>query len=104
MIIQQLFVFGVLGVYDAIKTFVDKLFRVPIAMLDLAKEKIVGVGQVMRQGLDFSSYMSFLWDLPREWQLVVSNLLIVVVLLASLMLFRLLLRLYYTVKSGVQWW
>lgn len=101
---MDLWIFGVLGVYDAIKTFVDKLFRVPMSLLELASDKLVGFGQVMRQGLNFSSYMSFLWDLPREWQMVVSSLLIVVSLLVSLMLFRVLFRLYFTVKSGVKWW
>lgn len=100
----NIWIYGVLGVYDAIKTFVDKLLRVPNALLDLASDKLVGIGQVVRQGLNFSSYMSFLWDLPREWQLVVSSLLIVVCLLVSLMLFRVLFRLYFTVKQGVQWW
>lgn len=93
-----------MGVFDAIKTFVDKIFRVPMSFLDLAREKLQSAGVITRQGLDFSSYMSILRDLPFAWQLVISNLLLVVVLLASLIMFRVLMRLYFAVKAGVQWW
>ncbi|MFJ8462261.1 hypothetical protein ACIQ57_24625 [Lysinibacillus xylanilyticus] len=93
-----------MGVFEAIKTFVDKIFRVPMSFLDLAREKLQSAGVITRQGLDFSSYMSIFRDLPHSWQLVLSNLLLVTVLLASLVLFKTLMRLYFTVKSGVQWW
>lgn len=93
-----------MNVFDAIKTFVDKIFRVPMSFLDLAREKLQSAGVITRQGLDFSSYMSIFRDLPSAWQLVISNLLLVTVLLASLVLFKTLMRLYFTVKSGVQWW
>lgn len=93
-----------MNVFDAIKTFVDKIFKVPITFLDLAREKIVWRGGVMRQGLDFSSYVSIFNDLPMSWQAVVGSLLIAVVLLGSLVMFRALMRLYFTVKSGVKWW
>jgi len=93
-----------MGVFEAIKTFVDKIFRVPMSFLDLAREKLQSAGVITRQGLDFSSYMSIFRDLPYSWQLVLSNLLLVTVLLASLVLFKTLMRLYFTVKSGVQWW
>lgn len=93
-----------MDVFTAIKTFVDKVFRVPIAFLDLAREKLQGAGVITRQGLDFSSYMSVFRDLPFAWQLALSNFLIVVVLLSALIMFRALMRLYYTVKDGVKWW
>jgi len=92
------------GVFDAIKTFVDKIFRVPMSFLDLAREKLQSANVITRQGLDFSSYMSIFRDLPSSWQLVLSSLLLVTVLLASLVMFRVLMRLYYSVKAGVQWW
>lgn len=93
-----------MNVFDAIKTFVDKIFRVPMSFLDLAREKLQSAGVITRQGLDFSSYMSLFRDLPSSWQLVLSSLLIVVVLLASLVMFRVLMRLYFAVKAGVKWW
>lgn len=93
-----------MGVFEAIKTFVDKIFRVPMSFLDLAREKLQSAGVITRQGLDFSSYMSIFRDLPSSWQLVLSSLLLVVVLLGSLIMFRVLMRLYFAVKSGVQWW
>nr|AAP86244.1 LP1G.11 [Lysinibacillus sphaericus] len=93
-----------MNVFDAIKTFVDKIFRVPISFLDLAREKLQSAGLITRQGLNFSSYMSIFRDLPSSWQLVLSSLLLMTVLLASLVMFRVLMRLYFTVKSGVQWW
>lgn len=93
-----------MGVFDAIKTFVDKIFKVPISFLDLAREKLQSAGVITRQGLDVGSYLSIFRDLPTSWQLVLSNLLLVVVLLASLIMFRALMRLYYSVKAGVKWW
>lgn len=93
-----------MGVFGAIKTFVDKIFKVPISFLDLAREKLQNLNAVTRQGLDFSSYMSIFRDLPHAWQLVLSSLLVWVVLLASLVMFRVLMRLYFSVKAGVKWW
>jgi len=93
-----------MGVFDAIKTFIDKIFRVPMSFLDLAREKLQSAGVITRQGLDFSSYMSLFRDLPHSWQMVISSLLLVTVLLASLVMFRVLMRLYFAVKAGVQWW
>ena len=93
-----------INVFDAIKTFVDKIFKVPMSFLDLAREKLQSAGVITRQGLDVSSYMSIFRDLPSSWQLVLSNLFLVVVLLASLVMFRVLMRLYFAVKAGVKWW
>jgi len=93
-----------MGVFEAIKTFVDKIFRVPISFLDLAREKLQSANLITRQGLDFSSYMSIFRDLPYSWQMAISSLLLVVVLLASLVMFRVLMRLYFSVKAGVKWW
>lgn len=93
-----------MNVFDAIKTFVDKIFRVPMSFLDLAREKLQSASLLTRQGLNFSSYMSIFRDLPSSWQLVLSSLLFTTVLLASLIMFRVLMRLYFTVKSGVKWW
>lgn len=93
-----------MGVFNAIKTFVDKVFSVPIAMLDLAREKLVNAASVTRQGINFNQYMSFFGDLPSYMQLVLKSLLGVTVILATLVMFRALMRLYFAVKGGVKWW
>lgn len=93
-----------MNVFEAIKTFVDKIFRVPISFLDLAREKLQVFGGITRQGMDVSHYLRVFRDLPLAWQYLLTNLLISVVLLASLVMFRVLMRLYFSVKAGVKWW
>lgn len=93
-----------MNVFEAIKSFIDKIFSPPISFLDLAREKLQGVQLVMGQGLNVNEYLSIFGDLPSEWQLVISSLLISMVLLSILLLVKVLLRLYFAVKGGVQWW
>lgn len=59
---------------------------------------------VTAQGLNVGQYLSIFGDLPTEWQLVVSSILLTTVLLGSLLIFRSVMRLYYGVKEGVKWW
>ncbi|WP_325058527.1 hypothetical protein [Lentibacillus cibarius] len=47
-----------MGVYDTIKSFIDKVFQPPISFLELAIEKLQGVNMVTAQGLDLSSYFA----------------------------------------------
>ncbi|TRM08789.1 hypothetical protein FH966_14760 [Lentibacillus cibarius] len=93
-----------MGVYDTIKSFIDKVFQPPISFLELAIEKLQGVNMVTAQGLDLSSYFAVFGDMPTAWQLVVSSILASTVLLGSLLIFRSVMRLYYAVKGGVKWW
>lgn len=93
-----------MNVFEAIKSFVDKIFQPPIAFLDLAIEKMQSVNLITAQGLDLNQYLSIFGDLPSEWQLVITSLLISLVLLSSLLFVKTLLRLYFAVKDGVQWW
>ena len=93
-----------MNVFEAIKTFVDKIFRVPISFLDLAREKLMWMGGIARQGMDVSQYLSIFRDLPLAWQYLLGSFLLSVVLLASLVMFRVLMRLYFSVKAGVKWW
>lgn len=90
---------------DAVKSFIDKIFSVPIAFLDLCIEKLSSVGMITRQGLNINAYLGQVFgDLPREWQLVVSSLLGVLVLLISLIMIRAFMRMYFAAKEGVKWW
>lgn len=93
-----------MNLFEAIKSFVDKIFQPPIAFLDLAIEKVQGVYLVTAQGLDINKYLSVFGDLPSEWQMVITSLLVSMVLLSSLIIVRVLMRMYFTVKSGVKWW
>lgn len=93
-----------MNVYQAIKSFIDKIFSVPISFLDLAIEKLSGTGKVIAQGLNVGSYLSIFGDLPKEWQLVITSLLGSMVLFISLFLVIAIVRMYYAVKEGVKWW
>lgn len=93
-----------MNVYETIKSFIDKIFSVPISFLDLAIEKLGGTGQVIAQGLNVGSYLSIFGDLPREWQLVITSLMGSLVLFISLFLVIVIMRMYYAVKEGVKWW
>ncbi|WP_430483499.1 hypothetical protein [Rossellomorea marisflavi] len=89
---------------EAIRGFIDKIFEPPISFLELASEKLQGVQLVTAQGLDVGKYLSIFGDMPGPWQMVVSSLLISTVLLGSLLIFRSVMRLYYSLKEGVKWW
>lgn len=89
---------------DTLKAFIDKTFAVPIAFLDLAIEKLAGLSLVTAQGLDFNGYLSIFGDLPSEWQLVISSLLISMVLFITLLTIKSLMRVYFAAKEGVKWW
>jgi len=93
-----------MGVYETIKSFIDKIFSVPISFLDLAIEKLGSIGKVMGQGLNVSSYLSIFGDLPKEWQMVVTSIMASMVLFISLFLVIAIIRMYYAVKEGVKWW
>jgi hypothetical protein len=89
---------------DSIRGFIDKIFEPPLSFLNLAIDKLQGVQLVTAQGLDVGKYLSVFGDMPGPWQTVVSSLLISAVLLGSLLIFRSVMRLYYSLKEGVKWW
>lgn len=93
-----------INIFDAIKSFIDKVFAVPISFLDLAIEKLGGFGTIIAQGLNVSSYLSIFGDLPKEWQMVVTSLMASMVLFMSLFLVIALMRMYNAVKTSVKWW
>lgn len=87
-----------------IHNFIDKIFQPPITFLNMAIEKLQDVNLVTAQGLNIGQYFSVFGDLPGPWQLVVSSILISAVLLGSLLIFRSVMRMYYSIKEGVKWW
>lgn len=93
-----------INIYDAIKSFVDKVFAVPISFIDLAIDKMTGNSGIVAQGLDVSSYLSIFGDLPREWQMVLTSIMASMVLFISLFLVIVLMRMYSAIKQKVQWW
>jgi hypothetical protein len=93
-----------LNVKDTIYNFVDGIFNPPISFLNMAIEKLRGIQMVMAQGINVGKYLSIFGDMPTSWQLVISSILISCVLLGTLLMVRSIIRLYYAVKDGVQWW
>lgn len=93
-----------MNIIDTIKSFINKVFSPPIEVLDLAIEKLSEVQMISAQGINIGQYLSVLGDLPTSWQATVSSLLLSVVLLGSLLIFRSLMRMYFSVKEGVKWW
>jgi hypothetical protein len=89
---------------EVFRSFLDKIFQPPITFLDLAIERLQSVNLVVAQGLDIGQYFSVFGDLPTSWQLVVSSILISSVFLGGLLIFRSVMRMYYSVKEGVKWW
>ena len=87
-----------------IKSFLDKIFQPPISFLEMARERLQAVSSTTARGLDVRGYLSVFGDLPSAWQMVISSLLSVTVLLISLIIFRSVMRIYYATKEGVKWW
>lgn len=93
-----------MNIKEKIRGFLDKIFEPPISFLDLAIEKLKAVSTVIAQGLNVGKYLYVFGDLPKPWQLVISSILASAVLLGSLLIFRSLMRMYYSAKEGVKWW
>lgn len=93
-----------MGIKEQIRGFIDKIFNPPITFLDMAIEKLRAVGQITAQGLNVGKYLAIFGDMPNAWQLVISSALMSVVILGSLLIFRSVMRLYYSLKEGVKWW
>lgn len=90
---------------DVVKQFLDKVFSVPIAFLDLIIERLDSISLVVAQGLNVNSYLSYIFgDMPSEWQGVISSLLLSLVLLISLLVIKSLSRMYFATKEGAKWW
>lgn len=93
-----------MNIKDKIIDFVNKIFDPIMSFLDLGIEKLREVQMVTAQGLNVGQYLSVFGDMPTAWQLVISSLLLSTVLLGSLLIFRSVVRLYYSAKEGIKWW
>lgn len=93
-----------MGIKEKIIDFIDKIFNPIFSFLDLGIEKLRDVQLVTAQGLNLGKYLSVFGDMPYAWQLVISSILLSTVLLGSLLIFRSIMRLYYSAKEGVKWW
>ncbi|MGG0718390.1 hypothetical protein ABE096_12470 [Robertmurraya massiliosenegalensis] len=93
-----------MGIKDTIISFINKIFQPPIEVLELAIERLQSIQMINAQGIDIGKYFSVLGDLPSSWQMVVTSLLASVVLLVTLLIFRSVMRMYYSIKDGVKWW
>lgn len=89
---------------DKIKTFLNEIFAPPISFLEMARERLSAISGITGRGLNVKQYLSVFGDLPGSWQMVISSLLSVTVLLISLIIFRSVMRIYYATKEGVKWW
>ena len=89
---------------EKVREFLDNIFGPVISFLDLGIEKLRGVQLVTAQGLNVGKYLSVFGDMPAAWQLVISSILISTVLLGSLLIYRSVMRMYYSAKEGVKWW
>lgn len=93
-----------MSIKETIISFINKIFKPPIDTLNLAIERLKEVQMVSAQGLNIGKYFVIFGDLPPAWQAVVSSLLASVVLLGTLLIFRSVMRMYYSIKEGVKWW
>lgn len=93
-----------MNIKDTIISFIDKIFSPPIEVLNLAIERLRSIQMINSQGINIGKYFSVLGDLPSSWQLVITSLLASVVLLVTLLIFRSIMRMYYSIKDGVRWW
>jgi hypothetical protein len=93
-----------LDIKGVIHGFIDKVFKPPMTFLDMAVEQLREVQFVTAQGIDIGKYFAVFGDLPAAWQLVISSILLSTVMLGSLLIFRSVMRMYYSIKEGVKWW
>jgi hypothetical protein len=59
---------------------------------------------VTAQGINVGKYLSVFGDMPAVWQTLIVSILGSVTLLGGLIIFRSLMRVYYSAKEGVKWW
>lgn len=87
-----------------LRGFIDSIFNPFHSFLDLGIEKLRAISSVTSQGIDVGKYLSIFGDMPAIWQSVIVSLLASATLLGGLIIFRSIMRLYYSAKEGVKWW
>lgn len=89
---------------EKIHSFIDSIFNPIVSFLDLGIQKLQGLNMVASQGLDVGQYLSVFGDMPSVWQKVIVSILASVTLLGGLIIFRSIMRMYFSIKDGVKWW
>lgn len=92
------------GVKEKLRSFIDSIFDPIVSFLDLCIEKLQGINMVTAQGINVGKYLSVFGDMPAVWQTLIVSILGSVTLLGGLIIFRSLMRVYYSAKEGVKWW
>ncbi|MGE6349412.1 hypothetical protein ACQKIY_31240 [Bacillus mycoides] len=93
-----------MGVKEKLHSFVDSIFQPILSFLNLCIEKLQGINLVVATGIDVGRYLSVFGDMPGVWQKVIISILASVTLLGGLLIFRSVMRMYYSIKEGVKWW
>ncbi|NEU27714.1 hypothetical protein G3M74_16690 [Paenibacillus polymyxa] len=87
-----------------LRNAVDSIFAPPLEFLTMARDYLNHVSQVAGHGINLNNYFVFFGYLPASMQAVVNSLLAGIVILGILQIIKVILRLYYAIKGGAQWW
>lgn len=88
----------------ALKNFIDSIFAPPLEFLKLAISYLNQTSLVAGHGINLNNYLGFFGYLPASMQSVINSLLASITLLAILQLVKVIIRMYYAIKDGAQWW
>ncbi len=87
-----------------VRNMIDSIFEPPLAFLRMGIQYLSQVGDVAGRGISLNKYLAFFNYLPSSFQAVVNSLIASVVLLTILLIVKSIIRMYYAVKDGAQWW
>lgn len=87
-----------------VRNMIDSIFSPPIEFLKMAIKYMDQVGTIAGHGISLNKYMGFFGYLPSSFQAVINSLLASIVLLAILLVVKSIVRMYYAIKDGSQWW
>lgn len=88
----------------AIRNFIDSIFAPPISFLQMCLDYLNSIALIAGHGINLNNYFGVFAYLPTAFQSVINSLLASIIFLAILQLVKAILRMYFTVKSGVKWW
>lgn len=89
---------------QALKNFIDSIFSPPLSFLEMARDYLNQVSVVAGHGINLNNYFGFFSYLPSSMQAVINSLLASILILAILQIVKVIIRMYYAVKDGAQWW
>lgn len=87
-----------------LRNFIDSIFSPPLSFLAMARDYLNQVSTVAGHGINLNNYFGFFSYLPSSMQAVINSLLASILLLAILQVVKVIIRMYYAVKDGAQWW